>query len=197
MLQHGYILNDMAMIPVNIFAFALNLIYLAIFYKYHENKVSFSFNVFLCLVQSPAIILYCCIIDTLICCYFYLYCICCFLKVCWFIWIPVFSLIFFKSSFSTLIVLFIFMNLFVIRILNLEQIIVRQTLKNYFIGFISSIPIIYSSNAQWNLPCYWFYILNILITYWVPLYITILELSSRSVWKNFFNYLYLITLLLK
>ncbi|KAE8573075.1 sugar transporter SWEET1 [Halyomorpha halys] len=38
MLQHGLILNDMAMIPVNIFAFVLNLIYLSIFYKYHDDK---------------------------------------------------------------------------------------------------------------------------------------------------------------
>lgn len=38
MLQHGLILNDMAMIPVNVFAFVLNLIYLSIFYKYHNEK---------------------------------------------------------------------------------------------------------------------------------------------------------------
>ncbi|KAK9501833.1 hypothetical protein O3M35_012488 [Rhynocoris fuscipes] len=40
MLQHGLILNDPAMIPVNIFGFTLNIIYLSIYLLYSDDKLS-------------------------------------------------------------------------------------------------------------------------------------------------------------
>lgn len=40
MLQHGLILNDPAMIPVNIIGLVLNIIYLSVFYSYTKDKFS-------------------------------------------------------------------------------------------------------------------------------------------------------------
>ncbi|RZF40143.1 hypothetical protein LSTR_LSTR010095 [Laodelphax striatellus] len=39
MLQHGMILNDPAMIPVNVSGFTLNFIYFAIYYLYPDDKI--------------------------------------------------------------------------------------------------------------------------------------------------------------
>lgn len=39
MLQHGLILNDPAMIPVNIVGLILNIVYLSVFYTYTKDKV--------------------------------------------------------------------------------------------------------------------------------------------------------------